>query len=151
MNYPNQPYVPPVPPAPKKSNVWKWLLGIGAAVVVLCLGGLGACAALGIGAVNKIDKDAAAKKSDVTITSCTTKPNKILNSVDVGYKITNSGNTKRTYLVTFAVDDATGNRLGETVGSSLDLNPGQSTADTSPVLLDKPASGKVKCLVLDVT
>lgn len=151
MNYPSQPYTPPVAAAPKKSNAWKWLLGIGVAVVVLCLGGFGACAALGVGAVNDVVKDQTAKKSDVTITSCVAKPNKVLSSVDIGYKITNSGDTKRTYLVTFAVDDAAGNRLGETLGSSLDLNPGQSTSATSPVLLDKPASGKITCIVLDVT
>lgn len=144
-----QPQYAPQPP-PKKSNAWKWILGVAIGLVVLCGGGLAACAAIGMNAVDSVVDEQNAKKSDVKVTSCNSKPNEILSSVEVGYTIKNSGSSRRTYLVTFAVNDAAGNRLGETVGSSLDLDPGQSTSNTSPVLLDKAASGKISCVVLDV-
>ena len=149
---PGPPASYPYGPAPvqKKSNTWKWVLGIlGGLTVLLCLG-IGGCVALLGGAVNEVNQEQNAKRSDVTVTSCTPKPNKFLNSVDVGYKITNSGQVRRTYLVTFAVNDAAGNRLGEGLGSSLDLDPGQSTEATAAVLLDKEPSGGGTCVVTDV-
>jgi hypothetical protein len=51
VSYPNQPSGPPPYPAPvaavpKKSNAWKWILGILGGLVLLCGGGFVACTAL---------------------------------------------------------------------------------------------------------
>lgn len=52
MTYPDQPQHPQPPPyqapaaAPKKSNAWKWILGILGALVLVCGGGFVACTVL---------------------------------------------------------------------------------------------------------
>lgn len=154
------PSVYPHRPGPRVSapnNTWKWLLGIGIAVVVLCLGGLGACAAITISSANKfgaevdkaIDEERAAKKADIKVTSCESNPDELLPAVEVGYTITNSGADKRSYLITFVVDGDSGNRLGEAIESHFDLNPGRSTTGTAEVLVDHTPVGTFDCRVAD--
>lgn len=129
---------------PKKSNTPKVLLIVGLCMLLLC-GGIGACSVLGIGAVvNEQGKRA----TDVTVTSCTGKPNQFGNMIEVGYKIKNSGSTKYTYAMTFVADDATGRRLGEGGALAVDLGPGQETAGSATINTADPAapvSGKLSC------
>jgi hypothetical protein len=51
VNHPNQSpgpphYPPPIAAAPKKSNAWKWVLGVLGGLVLLCGGGFVACTVL---------------------------------------------------------------------------------------------------------
>jgi hypothetical protein len=145
--YQQQPYQAPVAP-PKKKTRWGLIIGITLGVLVLvCGGGIVACTTL---FAKGVSDELNANKKDTTITSCTVDNNEFLPSVKIGYKITNSGNSKRSYFPTLVADDANGNRLGETVATSVDLNAGQTTSGTALVPLDAPhTGGGVRCSVSD--
>ena len=143
--HPAQPQYAPPAPTPKKKNWTKIILLSVVGMVILCGGGAVACTALFAKAATDVSEELNAEQTDVTVTSCTVENSEFISTIKVGYKVTNSGDRKRTYLPSFAADAENGDRLGEGADLVADLEPGQAYTGTASILLDKAYTGKATC------
>ena len=140
--------VPGPPPPPVRQRRRGLIIGMIAAVV-LCGGGAGTAAYLvtraGSKAVNDLNKELNAVRTDLRITGCTLKPNAFVATVEITWEITNSGTRQRTYTPGFVVTAKDGTQLGTGAGLVAGLEPGRKVRRSTTVLVDKKTTGKVTC------
>ncbi|MFC7479192.1 hypothetical protein ACFQX7_02715 [Luedemannella flava] len=120
---------------------------------MFCGGGAGTAAYLvtraGSDAIEDINAELNAVKTDVRVTGCTLRRSQFVPSVEVAWKATNSGKRPRTYTPTFDVAAPDGTRLGQGIGVATGVDPGRTVTSTTTVLVGKDVKGKVTCTVGD--
>jgi hypothetical protein len=119
------------------------------AAVVLCGGGAGTAAYLvtraGSRAVNDLNKELNAVRTDVRVTGCALNRGALFATVVITWEVTNSGTRKRTYTPTFVVTGGDGTQLGKGAGFVTGLEPARTARRSTTVLVDKDVTGKVTC------
>jgi hypothetical protein len=141
----------PVLPPPRRSKRGL-IIGLAVAVVV-CGGGAGTAAyvltSAGSDAIDAINAELNAVRTDVRITGCALRKSQLLSSVVISWTATNSGSRPRTYTPTFDVEAKDGTRLGQGLGLAAGVDPGQTVRTSTTVLVDRTVTGKVTCSVSD--
>ncbi|WP_344084502.1 hypothetical protein [Luedemannella helvata] len=140
----------PAAPPPRRAPRRGMIIGL-VAGIVFCGGGAGTAAYVitraGAEAVEDINAELNAVRTDVKITGCVLKPSDFLATVEISWKATNSGTRKRTYAPRFDVETAGGTRVGQGIGFATSVDPGQTVRSSTTVLVDKTVKGKVTCTV----
>lgn len=161
LNYPPHQPAPPAP-RPGMSTGKKVALGCGIPLV-LVLAFAGGCAVLAGTAVNEIDKqvradksdDVRAAKEDVKIVSCKVVKDDILGpNVEAKVKVTNHGKKRANYYVQGEFLDEDGNQFDTLDSYVRNLAPGSSTTqDFTGTFVPGELQGvdKGTCKILDVS
>lgn len=127
-------------PPPRKSNAWKWILGVIAAVLLCAIGGM-VIAGIGIGgAVKSVEKAETDRLSHVELTGC---KRTIIDSIEVTYRITNRSDTQQSYMLEIDVTSGS-ERVGTATGFE-DAVPAGGTANGTAVGTVTAENGALTC------
>lgn len=134
---PQSPYPTGYFPAsqPRKSNAWKWILGICITLFLLCGGGLVACVALIGTTASSIEEEQKSKSGDVVLSKCEVTLVGLIPNARITYEVTNSSDKVRTYFVDFSASQPNGARYGNTTDIVTDVRPGQTAVEEAFIVL----------------
>ena len=153
--HPPQQYAPPASPQPyplmppPKKSFWSstggvlTIIGIVIGAVILLCGGLAA--------VGLVGGQAAASKMHVELTSCEFTASDVLPSVDVGYTVTNNGDSTRSARIEIEYRDSSGARIDTDTAYVRDIAPGDTVRGEETTILDAAPSGSGRCVVVGVS
>ncbi len=140
--------VVPAAPPPRRPRKRGMIIGL-VAGIVFCGGGAGTAAYVitraGAEAVEDINAELNAVRTDVKITGCALRPSDLVATVRIDWRATNSGTRTRTYAPRFDVVTAAGTRVGQGLGFVASVDPGQTVRSSTTVAVDKSVKGKVTC------